>query len=115
MAKIGGLNLRVYVRGVAKADIESINVGQQETDKTSQYHQKTPWGGLSQAPLMNVVQTFPVTVENVSHQKNFKNPVPTEKQNKTKQNKKKKKAQHTGLNGKIDLQTKFILMVGDTV
>ena len=38
----GELSLQVYVGGVAKADITVMNVGQQETDKATQYHQQTP-------------------------------------------------------------------------
>ena len=44
MAGIGGLSLLVYVGGVAKADIGLMNVGQQETDKATQYHWETPLG-----------------------------------------------------------------------
>ena len=36
-------------------------------------------GGLSQAPMTNTAQSFPVTVENMSYQKNWKIPVPTVK------------------------------------
>lgn len=43
----GGLSLQVYAGGVAKPDIEPLNVGQQEIDKTTQYNWEIPcWASL---------------------------------------------------------------------
>ena len=42
MSKIGGLSLQVYVAGVAKVSIRTMNVGQQKTDKATQYHWEAP-------------------------------------------------------------------------
>ena len=42
MAKIGDLGLQVYVEGVTKADIGTMNADQNWIDKATQYHQKTP-------------------------------------------------------------------------
>ena len=50
MVRLGGLSLLVYIEGVAKAGIGLINVGRQETDKVTRYHQETPWGGASCRP-----------------------------------------------------------------
>ena len=44
MAEIGGLSLQVYVGGVAKVDIQPMNIGQRQIDKATRYHQKMPWG-----------------------------------------------------------------------
>ena len=35
MAEIGGLNLLVYIEGVAKVDIGPMNVGQWQVDKAT--------------------------------------------------------------------------------
>lgn len=69
IAKIKGVNLLDYVEGVAKSDIGLMKADQQKTDKANQYHQKTPWG-LLQAPKSKVVQSFLVTVEDMSYQEN---------------------------------------------
>ena len=66
---IGGLSLQAYVGGVAKADIGQMNVDQQEIDKATHYHWEAQWV-LSQAPMANVVQSFPVTAENMPCQEN---------------------------------------------
>ena len=67
---IGGLSLQVYVGGVAKADIGQMNVDQQEIDRANSYHWEMQRGGLSQAPMANVVQSFLVTAENMPLQGN---------------------------------------------
>ena len=67
---IGGLSLQVYVGDVERADIGRINVDQQEIDQTTRYHREMQWGGLLQAPMANVVQSFPVTAENMPRQEN---------------------------------------------
>ena len=70
LARREGRSLLVYVGGEAKVDIGLTNVGQQETKKATQYYWKTPWGGLSKAQASNKVQSFPETLENMSHQEN---------------------------------------------
>lgn len=61
------LSLQVYVEGLSKADIGPMNTEQQKTDKTTWYHREKTLKGLSQAPKSKVVQSFPVTVEDMSH------------------------------------------------
>ena len=78
MARIGRLSLQLYVECVAKANLEPMNEGQQKTDKANKYHWETPWGSLSQTPMMNVVQSFQLLWRSVSLGR-VKNPVPTVK------------------------------------
>ena len=49
MEKIGGLILQVYVGGVTKASIGSMNVGQQKTDKAIRFQLGNAMGSLLQA------------------------------------------------------------------
>ena len=47
MTKIEGLSLLDYVEDVSKADIGTMNMDQQETNKPTHYHWENPWGPLS--------------------------------------------------------------------
>ena len=73
MARIEGLSLLVYLEGMAKADIELMNIGWQETEKVT-HLAKPPGnfigGGFSQVQMSNKAQSVPVIVENMSHQEN---------------------------------------------
>ena len=57
-------------------------------------------GGLSEAPKPKVVQSFPVTVEDMSHQENLKNLLPDAKD-------------HTDLDNGINMEDKSKIPVGD--
>ena len=45
-----GISLQVYVGSVAKAGTGPMNVGQQEIDKATRYHQEMPWGAFFRPP-----------------------------------------------------------------
>ena len=63
-AKIGSFNLLVYVGSMAKTDIGPMNVEQTRQLDTIE----KLLGGPLTGPLSNMIWSFPVTVENMSHQ-----------------------------------------------
>ena len=62
---IGGLSLQVYVGDVERAGIGLMSVGQQEIKQGNPLPSGNSIGGLSKAPMANVVQSFPITAENM--------------------------------------------------
>ena len=69
MAKIKGINLLDYVEGMTKANIGPMKqINKRQTRQPDTIGKLL--GGLSQAPKSKVVQSFPVTVEDMSHQEN---------------------------------------------
>lgn len=68
ISRIGRLSLQVYVESVAKANFWPINADQQKTEKATDTIEKL-LGGLSHSAKSKVVQSFPVTLENMSHEK----------------------------------------------
>ena len=61
----------LYAEDMAKADIGLMNVDQQGIVKvTNPLASGNALGDLSQALMSNKAQSFPVTVENMSHQEN---------------------------------------------
>ena len=67
---IGGLSFQVYVGDVERAGIGRISVGQQEMNRVTRCYRGNSIGGLSKAPMANVVQSFPITAENMPLQGN---------------------------------------------
>ena len=63
---------------MANADIGPMNVNQQKTGQPDTIGELLG-GGLLQAPKSNVVQSVSVTVEDMPHQENKKNPFPAVK------------------------------------
>ena len=69
MAIIIGLSLQVYVEGVAKTDIGPVNADQERHTRQLNTIVKLLEGPLA-GPKPKVAQSFPVTVEDMSHQEN---------------------------------------------
>lgn len=71
MTEIGGLSLQAYAGGVAKADwTNEFRSTKDRQGNLMPSGNSMGEGGLSQAAITNVVQSFLVTVENESCQEN---------------------------------------------
>ena len=77
MARIRELSF-LYVGGVAKDDIGPMNVGQQKTDKATQYYQETTWETSQRLTCQRRSSHYSHCGEHVSPGK-LNNPVPTVK------------------------------------
>ena len=69
MEKLEGFNLLDYVDELAKANIGSMDVDWERWTKQCCAIGKL-LGGLMQAPMPNMFESFPVIVEKISHQEN---------------------------------------------
>ena len=70
MARTGRLSLLVYVGGVAKVNIGSIECRSTKERQGNPIPSGNSLGSLSQASMSNMVQPSPVNVDNTSHQEN---------------------------------------------
>ena len=97
MAEIGRLSLQVYA-----GDVERADNGRMKVNKDRQGNlipSGNAMGGLLQAPIMNVFQSFPVTVENVKClTRKFKHPIPA--------------VNNTGLNDRLNVEDELQTPVG---